>query len=254
MSLFVSFPYEDRIELLTDAASYLPTGLLMMTHSKVRTSKTVPMAVTGRGHSVEIDSMINACLSYAEDAGSFGQAMIAIEREFDEWRAASEYTGNAFQLYIAGHIEGHGLAQYQICSIPDYPLKGMEPMRVNTLYGVIYAGPDTDAERIADILSEDRLRAGAREFGPDLCQYLRGLKDHSPQDPLKRKMHGIGGHIDLTTITATGATTERLLTWPDRPFMMIDPDLQPDVHIHPPALERRATAPIPTFEPELEAA
>lgn len=255
MSLFVSFPFEDRIELLTDGATYLPNGRLVMTNKKVKTHKTVPMAVSGRGKTLEIYRLIDGVLSYADETGSFLDTMQLVEREFDEWRASGKGPSiDDFQLFIAGYIEGYGLAQFQICSLPDYPYKGMEAWRVNQITGPLYAGPDVDQSVTAAILTEERLKRGARDFGPELCQHIRSRKDHHPADPQKRKMHIVGGHIDLTTITANGAVTERLLTWPERLFDFIDPDQPPVIHLKPPAVGDDGTVPFTTPELGLAAA
>lgn len=231
MSMFIGFPYEDRIELLTDGAVYLPNGYLVFTQRKVTCSPDVPAAITGRGDKYTTDKMTAACLSYIKDYG-FHEGMIAIEREFDQWRAAG-YDGLPFQLYIAGYDEKRGPVQFTVSSHPNVMHEGAEAMRINTLFGIAYGAPPVDQEEVATFLTEERIAKGCAEFGPELCQYLRGRTDHVIDDPEKRQIHIVGGHIDLTTVNKDGASTRRLMTWPDLPLEFIDPTLQPVVEPTP---------------------
>jgi len=239
MSMFIGFPFEDRIEILTDGAVYLPNGYLVFTERKVHCSPDVPAAITGRGNRHTVERMTEACLSYFRDYG-FRGGMIAIEQEFDQWRAIG-YQGLPFQLYIAGYDEERGPCQFTVSSHPDVMHKGAEAMRINTLLGVAYAAPPLDQEEVSAFLNEERLAKGCSDFGPELCQYLRGRTDYVIDDPEKRQIHIVGGHIDLTTVAKEGASTRRLLTWPDLPLEFIDPTLQP-------VMEPRPTTPIAPAE------
>ena len=227
MSMFVAFPYEDRIEVLTDGAVYLPDGLLMFTEKKIHTSPDVPAAITGRGNRHTVEKMTDACMSYFRDYG-FRGGMQAIEAEFDQWRAAG-YDGFPFQLYIAGYDEERGPVQFTVSSHPNVMYEGTEAMRINTIFGVAYAAPPLDQEEVSRFLTEERLAKGCGEFGVELSEYLRNRTDYRIDDPEKRQIYMVGGHIDWTTITSRGASTRRLLTWPDMPFQYIDATLQPIV-------------------------
>lgn len=225
MSMFIGFPYEDHIEILTDGAVYLPNGYLVFTERKVHCSPDVPAAITGRGNRFAVERMTEACMSYFRDYG-FRGGMEAIEVEFDQWRS-SGYRGLPFQLYIAGFDEERGPVQFTVSSHPNVMYEGTEAMRINTIFGVAYGAPPLDQGEVANFLNEERLAKGCADFGVELCQYLRGRTDFVIDDPEKRQIHIVGGHIDLTTVKAVGASTRRLLTWPDLPLEFIDPTLQP---------------------------
>lgn len=227
MSMFVAFPYEDRIEVLTDGAVYLPDGLLMFTEKKIHTSPDVPAAITGRGNRHTVEKMTEAALSYFKDYG-FAGGMRCLEQEFNQWRVAG-YDGFPFQLWIGGYWEGQGLRQFTVSSHDNAMYAGTKAMQLNTLVGVAYAAPPLDQEEVSRFLTEERVAKGCGEFGVEFSEYLRNRTDFVIDDPEKRQIHMVGGHIDWTTITSRGASTRRLLTWPDMPFQYIDATLQPIV-------------------------
>ncbi len=225
MSMFLGFPYADRIEVMTDGACYLPNGYLVFTECKIKCSPDVPAAITGRGNRHVVDKMTEGAFSYFRDYGLAG-GLEAMEREFDQWRERG-YEGLPFQLYMAVYDPVYGPRQFTVSSHADAMYKGTEAMRLNSIYGVAYAAPPLDQDEVKSFLNEDRLAKGCADFGPELCQYLRGRTDYVVDDPEKRPIHMVGGHIDLTTVTKTGASTRRLLTWPDLPLELIDPTLKP---------------------------
>lgn len=233
MSLVISFPYADRIELLTDGAQYLPSGRLMATARKVWVSPDCPMAVTGRGNARMVRQLAEAFIGFAA-GGSFYEAMHEIEVRTDRWRMANAFRGQNFQMLIAGWSERAGLGQFLFQSVPGTGLyEGLEPMRISTLHGPFYAGPPMADDEATHIMTDDRVRNGAQDFGPDLCQLIRQKTDFGIDDPKKRQVHMVGGFIDHTVIDRIGATTRRMMTWPDRPCRKIDASLEPVIHPYP---------------------
>lgn len=225
MSLFITLPYKDRIELLTDGASYTNRGRAMMFSTKVWTSPHCPMAVTGRGSSGMVRSLATAFLGFAK-CGSFSEALREIETRTDRWRMANAFKGRPFQMMIVGWSPETGFAQILFQSVPGSGVyEGLEPMRVNTIYGPFWGAPPVKEEDAAKILTPDRVPNGALDFGPELCKLARQSPDNVVgQDP-NRLVYMVGGHIDFTRVDQFGATTQRLLTWPDKRFKTIDPSL-----------------------------
>ncbi|GAB5428043.1 MAG: hypothetical protein Devi2KO_15020 [Devosia indica] len=230
MSMFVTFPYEDRIEMLTDGACYNKRGTLFMASEKVWRSPDCPMMVTGRGNAKMVRELAKACLGFAQ-CGSFAQAIRDIELHFDEWRERNgEYQGQTFQMLIAGWHEDTGFSQFHVVSHANW-IPGMEPMRVNTVWGVFWAGPPIDPIKANPILTEERVKAGATVFGPELAQLAR----ETPMQQWESGMilHSVGCHIDHTVLTRHGVETKRLLKWPDKRLQKIDPDLKPEILLAP---------------------
>ncbi len=230
MSMFATFPYEDRIELFTDGANYTEKGTFMLASEKVWRSRSLPMFITGRGNTGMVHELAMTCLGIAEGL-PFGEAVQEIEKHFDKWREThGVYDGKAFQLHIAGWSPETGFCQFHVVS-HQLAENWMEPMRLNTVWGVFYAGPDLDGDRLAEILTPERVRAGGTVFGPEFCQLAR--ETVAPQFDTGKIIHGIGAHIDHTVLSTKGVETRRLLTWPDRRFRKLDPSVQPIIHLQP---------------------
>lgn len=228
MSMFATFPYEDRIEMLTDGANYTKRGTVVLATEKVWRSPDCPMFVTGRGNTRMIRDLAKACMALAAVHGSFGKTIKAIEIHLDHWREThGSYTGKFFQLLIAGWDAEFGFAQFHVASHADW-IPGMEPMRVNTVWSVFYAGPPIDEERAKPLLTKERVEAGAAIFGPEFCQLARETPMQQADNP-ELTFPSVGCHIDLTTLTSTGVETKRLMTWPDRRFHKIDVSLKPTI-------------------------
>lgn len=52
---------------------------------------------------------------------------------------------------------------------------------------------------------------------------MRRQKGPNPAKPDLPEIYGIGGHCDLTTVTADGVAIERLRSWPDEIGQKIEP-------------------------------
>jgi hypothetical protein len=227
MSMFATFPYDDRVELLTDGANYTAAGTYVLSTEKVWRSDRLPMFVTGRGNTAMIRMLAEACLAIADRVGSFEKAVPEISMHFDKWREANApYQGKAFQILIAGWSDAFGFGQFHLSSMDWLP--GLEPMRLNTVWGVFYAGPVLDPAKMAEVLNEDTVQEGAASFGPGLCQLARETP-MAPWDNPDVSFTSIGSHIDLTTLTRNGVETRQLMTWPDKRFRKLDASLKPTV-------------------------
>ncbi|MBN9333631.1 hypothetical protein [Devosia sp.] len=227
MSMFATFPYADRIEMLTDGANYTKRGNFILETEKVWRSRHCPMMVTGRGNTKLIGELAAACLLIADEHRNFAKAIEHIEKHINRWREANgTYQGTDFQLLIAGWSPEFGFGQFHIGSRDFMP--GMSVLGVDTVWGVFYAGPPIDPEKTAAIVNDDTIKDGAASFGPKLCQLARETPMLNADGG--RTFPSVGGHIDLTTLTCDGVETRRLMTWPDRRFRKIDTSLSPVVH------------------------
>lgn len=227
MSMFATFPYEDRIEMLTDGACYTKRGTFILDTEKVWRSPDCPMMVTGRGNSKMIKMLATACLFIAASHRNFAKAIEHIEQHMNQWREKNgPYQGEMFQLLIAGWSPEFGFGQFHVASHEWMP--GMTPLGIDTVWGVFYAGPPIEGERAAAILNEETIETGAAAFGPDLCQLVRETP-MTQWDGENRTFPSVGGHIDLTTLTPHGVETRRLMEWPDRRLRKIDTSLKPTI-------------------------
>lgn len=208
MSAFYALAYADRVELLTDGAIYQPDGTLTDIRSKVWASHHVPMAVTGRGPSVVVETMARLVVTLAA-GGTFDGAMDRLA-EVVAGRRDQECPQH-FEMAIVGMSGAHGPCVYYFASKDAYG--AFEPW---TLYRI----PDGELGAGAELSGEDMANIGDASDGllgaaVPLFEAMRKQKGPNPTDPAAPHVHGIGGHLDWTVVDASGVATVRLHDWPD---------------------------------------
>jgi hypothetical protein len=213
VSAFYSVCYDDRVELLTDGAVYLPDGTLVDIREKVWRSPSLPLAVTGRG-SMAFEAFAETILTMSEDTVD---AVLERTRTLLE-EAKGVILSAPCEVLLAGISEARGPSVAFFTTANVYPQ--YEPW---TLYDV---GPDFGGgnalteEEVTRLPSADN---GLAECGVALFEAMRSKPGLNPAAPHLPEIYGIGGHVDLTIINADGATTTRLHTWPDVVGQKIDP-------------------------------
>jgi hypothetical protein len=227
MSALASMVGKDFIKILTDGAIYTPDGVLVDVRRKVWTSEVVPLAVTGRGATDPVEDLATGCVLYADAKASFDEAMQRVQEALDRGAArlaSGQRAKNDVELVFAGYSETEGFVQY-LCASHDRHA-GLPAWKLQRADDLVVAGPvvspaelramEIDPERLRDADFFDR-------HGADILEVMRKKKGPNPVHPELSELYGIGGQCDLTTITAEGATTRTLRTWPDKIGERIDP-------------------------------
>lgn len=219
MSAFYAVAFEDRIHLLTDGAVYAPDGTLIAIARKVWTSSSAPIAVTGRGDSEAVSTFAKGLVDLVE-ASSFDGMIEKLEARFANARAREGAI--PLEILIAGWSEARG---------PQLLYFATVEMGGRPAFVMLDAGPEI-CGGTANLLTPEEIDAAGVfiEPGKDMADIaipffdlMRAKKGAHPVSPDLPAIHGIGGHLDMTTVTASGASTRRLHTWPDVVGEKIDP-------------------------------
>jgi hypothetical protein len=213
MSAFYAVKFPNHIELLTDGAFYVPDGTLTDIRRKVWTSQRHPVAITGRG-SEAVEAFATVMNYHAGLVDSVDAAIPEWQAMFDRQRDRREY--QPFELIACAVSETAGPMILYAASTDAYGL-GYEPWTLVDVDSEIGGGPvvDTDGLDASD---------GLRGLGAELFERMRQVRGPNPANPDAPHVYGIGGHVDWTAVTADGAVTERLHTWPeDRVGLKISP-------------------------------
>ncbi|WP_139788976.1 hypothetical protein [Manganibacter manganicus] len=210
--------HDDKIELLTDGAVYEDDGTLTAIRRKVWYSDKIPMAITGRGAAKAVELVAYAFL-LTDMIGSVDNTIDGITKALDKLAdkaAATESEPAMIEMLVATISETRGPMLLYASNANAYGLDWLEPFK---LYDV---GREWGGGAPIDPAGLD-LSAGLRSCGVELFERMRRVSDINPARPDLPAIHGIGGHVDLTTVTASGITVERLRTWPDIIGEKIDP-------------------------------
>lgn len=226
MSAFISLPYADRVEILTDGATCFPSGRLLAKTCKVTASQHVPMVITGRGNYGDLEQIAEAILG-ATECGSFDATIDAL---VDALGAGSFVKRHyAYEVVIAGISEAYGPRHYFFRSepTPETPFGAVAPFTLVDWGGMPLVGGAvmTDEELAAADVTRQSFESGLRDVGIPLFEIMRGnSKDGTPEFG---DAYWIGAHIDHTVVDASGVRIERIHEWPDKLFEVISPHRVP---------------------------
>lgn len=215
MSAFYAVAYHGRVELLTDGAVYAEDGTLTDIKRKVWTSDHVPLAVTGRGATGVVEGFAAAIVCLAA-CGSFDVTMRSLQELLDGRREKG--APEDVEMLICGISETGGPRILYFATCDAYG--SIEPWRlVDVGRGLGGGNPLTEDERAGLDASEGLLGVAVPLF-----EAMRRKKGSNPASPDLPPLYGIGGHVDLTVVTAGGCTVERIHEWPDVVGKPIDPN------------------------------
>lgn len=216
MSAFYAIAYPDRVELLTDGAVYRDDGTLTDIRRKVWTSPATSIAVAGRGNTRVVEALASAIICIA-GCGSFDATIKAAQELLDDRR--NKATPDDVEMLICGISETAGpkILYFATCD----PYGEGEPWVMLDMGDELGGGPMPELDGLD---ASDGLAGCA----VPLLESMRRQKGANPTRPDLPPLHGIGGHIDYTVVSANGCAVERIHVWPDVVGKKIDP-MRPDL-------------------------
>lgn len=210
MSAFYAVAYRDRVELLTDGAVYAEDGTLTDIKRKVWTSPVTSIAVAGRGNTRVVEALASAIICVA-GCGSFDATIKAAQDLLDGCQKG--FPDDA-EMIICGISESAGPSIFYFATCDAYG--GVEPWTIFDAGRELGGGPMPELDGLD---ASDGLAGCA----VPLLESMRRQKGANPTRPDLPPLHGIGGHIDYTVVSANGCAVERIHEWPDVIGWKIDP-------------------------------
>lgn len=234
MSAFVSKVYPDCIQILTDAAIYDHHGVIRAVAPKIWLSKRLPVAIANRSVHWEFASAVSEAFIRAADSSPTVDSFLGLASEICarvkmEVQKHPEVNAET-EFLIACRSEALGLSNMYMRTnratgngLPaDY-----EPFTLVQAAADIFGAPhDTIPGRpeLAAIGEEIMASsAGMARRGADLFELFRRERVVVPSMPEAGQYYAVGGRVDLTTVTTSGAGTKILRIWPDKIGEKIDP-------------------------------
>lgn len=220
MTAFILSPYADRVEILSDGATYSPDGVFLGSHCKVMTSDVVPLAIVGSGTISETSSLAAMILMAAESTNSVDDALAILAGSLDAVR--DEAMGDVGMRMAIGAIsETRGPVCYVFSTFTDtasnVPAFTLQEMRRCFAQGAAPTGEDLVAYGPLSI------RDGLKKDAVFMLDSMRRQRMTNPAAPDREPFYSVGGHIDMTVIRADGYEQRVLHTWPDVVGEKIDP-------------------------------
>ncbi|MEQ1952478.1 hypothetical protein [Mesorhizobium sp. CN2-181] len=218
MSMFIGLCRASSVEMLTDGASIDRDDRLAATKNKAIILPGCAGAISIRGNAKIIEMFeANTCKAFAA-AGSFDIGLAALREGIPELADMPEGFPH-FEALIGGMSETEGPQLAYFITKSDKP--EIEACRLYVGRGLNANGimRDENHRQVAILESNGGLAA----CGLHLAEGLRREKASLKFESNSRERYAIGGHLDLTVITAAGATTRRLHTWPDKVGEPINP-------------------------------
>jgi hypothetical protein len=212
MTAFVVGPYRDRVEILSDGAEYTPDGIVLGTAYKVHPSEALPLAVVGSGAVAEIKLMADMILAAADATGSVDAALKLLAGALSEIGespnldtglriaigAISESDGPVCYVFSTFDDPGSSVGAFELCRMPRVFAQGAAPTGADfAAYGAL------------------SIEHGLEKDAVFMMDAMRRQKMVNPAASHREPIHSVGGHIDLTVISAKGITSACLHTWPD---------------------------------------
>lgn len=221
MSAFLAFPYADRVELLADGATCLPSGRLIAATDKIAAAPCVPLAITGRGRYRDIGA-ITADIIALSACGSVDDTLAALAGRLPDYR-----DNGGLEVVVAAYSETRGPVTFAFRSFDsdDWPAWSLRDF-TGQLFG---GGPEIAVTDVtAAGLDAATFAHGAAEGGLALMEIMRRTPGRDWTSQSSAEGYWIGGHVDHAVIDADGVRVARLLEWPDRVGFMIEG--RPQIH------------------------
>lgn len=226
MSAYIGLCLSDRVEIVTDGASYTPRdGVIRGFSNKVTAFPSHRVAMTTRG-GVDIGNRIRDIVKKTLDmASGFDSAMSILGEVFHNQRDTGRFDDDwtRFEMMIAGFSEEKGpIIHYG----STWPLAGQEPF---TLYDT-QIGVSCGAYFTGKVRDQIMQHGGLRKAGIVMMEGMRRKPSIDPSSGEKRELSIVGGHVDFTVVSPAGVTTRRIHTWPDevgRPVNLVGDNIVP---------------------------
>jgi hypothetical protein len=219
MSAYLSAVFPDSIEVLSDAAMLTPDFKLGAITRKIMVIGELPLVMTGRGDVIALGAYAIRLRELAA-CGSVDGTLAA----FREFLKSEKEGGRKFHVaqdfLVAGWSESAGPFHYLIVGAAGMP-GGFAPFELIEVPRVWVGGTFDDEEFYKAGFYGDSFDGGLRHYGVKLFEAFR--KKPVFQLGSDVPICGIGGHVHISTITASGVRIETLGTWPDLIGENIDP-------------------------------
>ncbi len=211
MSAFYAVAYDDEIQLLTDGAIYADDGVIYAFEEKVWRSEHAPLAVTGRGAHGVVSAMA-ACVLALAGGGNVDWAVTVFQDTIARKKDRKDTV--KIDMLIACISEAFGPKLYYFTTHDGFG--EVEPFTLYDAGREHAGGPIPDEAMLAEFGFPDRMaNSTLAEAGADLFEAMRRTKMEHVAHPDKPMLFAVGGHVDLTVVSALGVETTRLRTWED---------------------------------------
>lgn len=228
MSAFYAATFDDRVEILTDGATYDDEGRVVKTGPKVWTSDEARIAFAGRGSSASVE-MLGTIMKMLATCGSFDKTFMAFKEKIEARRNLTIAVTGAVDGIIAGLSETLGPVIFYFHTYTGEDRVALSELEPFTMYDAgteISCGTEVTARELRDSgLPCFFFLDGLLEHGATYFDLMRRKKMSVVTHPHLPPVYGIGGHVDWTLIAANGVETMRIHEWPDVVGQTIDPDL-----------------------------
>jgi hypothetical protein len=219
MTAYISHRLADRIEILSDGA-YVDecTGLLTNICGKAMGYPTLPLVMTGAGTTGDMQGFYGSILrpAFRDNFDDTMEALAKLSARMNRPRP-----GNHFAVLVAGWSEAKGFRHFHMSTDPDHSSKPCHFVEIED--PLFVAGMLSEPEMNAAGLELDLLQRDGLELrGPRFFQAFRKPVP-SRVDPSVEPFCGVGGQLQLTTLTATGIDMRTIAYWPDWLGQRIDP-------------------------------
>lgn len=220
MSAFYSMCFQDRIELLTDAAQYDQHGTILAFERRVFPAHELPMVITGRGSSNSIKAFADRFNELALAAGNVDRALKMIASFIADFKPYADKTeiGHA-EILIPCISESYGPSNWYFSTVDAYGI--YEPWKIGMVDREFALGSVRSVEIDMMALQRKFEQGGFASAGLEILELMRREKGvrHSGGEPI----YGIGGFVDHTVISREGVTVSKIHEWPDEIGKKIDP-------------------------------
>jgi hypothetical protein len=213
MSAYIAARKDDRVTILSDAATYDRKLIVRRIASKIEEIGQFNTVVVSRGDLDVCVTLANGIRQIWRLADSFDIAVSSLERQLDRLNAIGDQ--RPLEFILAGISEAHGPV---LRAFTNRKVEGMEPFKFHIINDVIQCGFVPTGDRVTAFDE----KGGIDDLGLDMMELMR-LQVSEPLTADSKPGHIVGGFVERADITADGISREIIRRWPDRVGFPIDP-------------------------------
>jgi hypothetical protein len=205
MSAYIAQKNNDRVTILSDAATYDKNLIVRRISSKVEEIGKFNSVMVSRGDLDLCVKLLHGVRAMWQAADHFNVAVAALEQQLNRISGGNQ---RPLEFILAGVSDS---GELMLFAWTNRKVEGMEPHRLHTIESVVQCGFIPEGER----LEAWNAKGGIDALGVDMMDLMR-IQVSEPLTSDSKAGYIVGGFVERVDVTANGLSRAIAKDWGDQ--------------------------------------